>query len=255
MRSQHIWKEKDEDGRKREVRATKFGGNWKFQSKTADEERWTYHDVPLMEDLLKLQDIISRKYRRRRASAEDVESVDKLVRDRQTDSLIRLSLSQRERIKVRDCGFRAAREPTRLFPGRCPARRESDDSRNAGREFLCRPETFPVPDRMFLGRDSRDRHHPIRSLASMPDNKNPERRDELDVAGGICNDRSYDSGDAATRCVRIQSHSSVDDEPASLRDDLTSPPVSGKNNSIAPHLNPLPESGERRKKANICSRR
>ena len=26
MRSQHIWKEKDAEGRKREVRVTKFGG-------------------------------------------------------------------------------------------------------------------------------------------------------------------------------------------------------------------------------------
>ena len=85
MRSQHIWKEKDRDGARREVRVTKFGGVWKFQSKTSDEERWTYHDVPSMEDLLTLQDIIARKYRRRRASADDLASVDKLVRDRKAD--------------------------------------------------------------------------------------------------------------------------------------------------------------------------
>jgi hypothetical protein len=82
MRSQHIWKEKDEDGRKREVRVTKFGGNWKFQAKFKDDEHWTYYDVPLTEDLLALKDILFRKYQRRRASAEDVESVDKLIRDR-----------------------------------------------------------------------------------------------------------------------------------------------------------------------------
>ncbi len=39
MRSQHIWTSRDEDGRKREVRVTKFGGNWKFQAKFHDEER------------------------------------------------------------------------------------------------------------------------------------------------------------------------------------------------------------------------
>ena len=38
MRSQHIWTSRDEDGRKREVRVTKFGGNWKFQAKFRDEE-------------------------------------------------------------------------------------------------------------------------------------------------------------------------------------------------------------------------
>ena len=37
MRSQHIWKEKDADGRKREVRVTKFGGVWRFQAKYASK--------------------------------------------------------------------------------------------------------------------------------------------------------------------------------------------------------------------------
>ena len=81
MRSQHIWTEKNADGTKREVRAIKFGGKWKLQAKTAGEERWTYYDVPLMDDLRTLQDIIERKYRRRRASAEDVASVEQLIRD------------------------------------------------------------------------------------------------------------------------------------------------------------------------------
>ena len=83
MRSQHIWTEKDGEGRKREVRVTKFGGHWKFQAKFKDDERWTYYDVPLMEDLLALKDIVFRKYQRRRASAEDVASIDKLIRDRE----------------------------------------------------------------------------------------------------------------------------------------------------------------------------
>jgi hypothetical protein len=85
MRSQHIWTEKDEEGRKREVRVTKFGGNWKFQAKCKDDDQWTYYDVPLMEDLLALKDIVFRKYQRRRASAEDVASIDKLIKDRERD--------------------------------------------------------------------------------------------------------------------------------------------------------------------------
>ena len=48
MRSQHIWTEKDRHGEKREVRVTKFGGNWKFQAKLKDDEQWTYYDIPLM---------------------------------------------------------------------------------------------------------------------------------------------------------------------------------------------------------------
>lgn len=85
MPSQHIWTEKDEEGRKREVRATKFGGKWRLQSKAADEEQWTYHEPPQLDDLLKLKDIIARKYQRRRASADDVASVDKLIAEQQSD--------------------------------------------------------------------------------------------------------------------------------------------------------------------------
>jgi len=83
MPSQHIWIEKDDEGRKREVRATKFGGKWRLQAKTSDESDWTYYDRPLFEDVLKLKEIIARKYQRRRASADDVASIDKLIRDLQ----------------------------------------------------------------------------------------------------------------------------------------------------------------------------
>ena len=79
MRSQHIWKEKDAEGRKREVRVTKFGGVWRFQAKYADESEWTYYDRPLLDDLLALKDVVFRKYQRRRASAEDVDSIEKLL--------------------------------------------------------------------------------------------------------------------------------------------------------------------------------
>ena len=79
MRSQHIWTEKDGEGRKREVRVTKFGGVWRFQAKFADELDWTYYDRPLLEDLVTLKDIVFRKYQRRRASAEDVQSLEKLL--------------------------------------------------------------------------------------------------------------------------------------------------------------------------------
>ena len=80
MRSQHIWTERDAEGRKREVRVTKFGGVWRFQAKYADESEWTYYERPLPDDLQALKDVLFRKYQRRRASAEDVESVEKLLR-------------------------------------------------------------------------------------------------------------------------------------------------------------------------------
>jgi hypothetical protein len=79
MRSQHIWTERDENGSKREVRATRFGGKWRLQAKTAGDLDWTYYDRPLLDDLLALKDILERKYQRRRASSEDVASVGKLI--------------------------------------------------------------------------------------------------------------------------------------------------------------------------------
>jgi hypothetical protein len=85
MRSQHIWKEKDADGRKREVRVVKFGGVWRFQAKYTDENEWTYYERPLLDDLLALKDVVFRKYQRRRASAEDVDSIEKLLRQYATD--------------------------------------------------------------------------------------------------------------------------------------------------------------------------
>jgi hypothetical protein len=63
------------------VRATKFGGVWRFQAKTAGDFDWTYYEHPLLGDLLALKEILVRKYQRRRASSEDVASVEKLIAD------------------------------------------------------------------------------------------------------------------------------------------------------------------------------
>src|ERR1700751_4015923 len=79
MRSQHIWTERNQRGQKREVRATKFGGVWRFQAKAAGDLDWTYYERPLLDDLLALKEILVRKYQRRRASTEDVASIEKLI--------------------------------------------------------------------------------------------------------------------------------------------------------------------------------
>jgi hypothetical protein len=81
MPSQHIWTDRNQDGTKREVRATKFGGAWRFQAKTAGDLDWTYYDRPSLEDLLTLKEILVRKYQRRRASIEDVASIDNLIQE------------------------------------------------------------------------------------------------------------------------------------------------------------------------------
>ena len=85
MRSQHIWTDRNENGKKREVRATKFGGAWRFQAKAGGDLDWTYYERPLLEDLLALKEILVRKYQRRRASAEDVASIEKLIQEQRGD--------------------------------------------------------------------------------------------------------------------------------------------------------------------------
>ena len=79
MPRQHVWTERAEDGKKREIRATRFGGTWRLQSKRHGDESWTYHDRPLLEDLRSLKALIERKYRRRRATEDDLASVDRLL--------------------------------------------------------------------------------------------------------------------------------------------------------------------------------
>ena len=85
MPRQHIWTEKNAEGRKREIRATKFGRAWRFQARSAGDADWTYYDAPTLNDLLGLKEIIARKYRRRRASADDVAAIDKLISERSAE--------------------------------------------------------------------------------------------------------------------------------------------------------------------------
>jgi len=85
MPSQHIWRDRNQDGRKREVRATKFGGAWRVQTKMTGDLDWTYYDRPLLEDLLTLKEILERKYQRRRASVEDVASIEKLIQEQRSN--------------------------------------------------------------------------------------------------------------------------------------------------------------------------
>ena len=85
MPSQHIWTHRNQDATKREVRATKFGGAWRFQAKTAEDLEWTYYERPPLEDLIALKEILVRKYQRRRASAEDLASIEKLIQEQRSD--------------------------------------------------------------------------------------------------------------------------------------------------------------------------
>jgi len=80
MRNVHTWKNTTEDGEKREVRAEKFGKKWRLQAKLKHDDRWTYYDDPLLEDLIELRDVLFRKYQRRRASHEELVDIENIIK-------------------------------------------------------------------------------------------------------------------------------------------------------------------------------
>jgi hypothetical protein len=75
VRNQHIWKIVTDEGEKREVRASKFGGVWRIQSKLKSATEWTQHDPPPLADLIELRDVLFRKY-------EDVILIEKMIEER-----------------------------------------------------------------------------------------------------------------------------------------------------------------------------
>ena len=55
----------------------KFGGKWSIQAKLKGQDTWTYYDVPPLDDLRELRDVLFRKYQRRRAAYEDVVLIER----------------------------------------------------------------------------------------------------------------------------------------------------------------------------------
>ena len=79
MHSKQGWKEETEDGDEREVRVTRKGVVWKFQSRLKGEKEWTYHDPPDRKDVESLLEMLKRKHNRRRCSLKDVQNVERML--------------------------------------------------------------------------------------------------------------------------------------------------------------------------------
>ena len=131
-----------------------------------------------------------------------------------------LSLSQRERMKVRDCSTRVVQGLTKWLQARCRVLPALDGSRSGRRQFPAQLEIYPVSDRVSRGGGNHDPNHPIRSQASRSDNRNPGCKDRWDAVAGICNLRSVDFGDGARECARNRSRSCGGNDDASLIDSL-----------------------------------
>jgi hypothetical protein len=81
MRNTHGWHHRTEDGERREVRASKFGGKWVLQAKLKHDEFWTTYNTPELDDLIELRRVLFNKYQRKHLAYEDVAAVEKMIRD------------------------------------------------------------------------------------------------------------------------------------------------------------------------------
>ena len=115
---------------------------------------------------------------------------------------IRLSLSQRERTKVRDLLAGVLPRQSKLPEGHYLVLPGPDDSKSERQEFLFCSEIHLVPDCTLREGDSHDQNHPTRSPVLGPDSRNPTRSDRWDAGAEIYSARNYDFGDGATECVR-----------------------------------------------------
>ncbi len=81
-RNLHAWKTRTAHGRRRQVRAQLFGSRWTLTSRCEDEEDWTTHDPPLLEDLVELQEVLFNKYQRKHLAWEHLAGVRRLIEAR-----------------------------------------------------------------------------------------------------------------------------------------------------------------------------
>ena len=164
----------------------------------------------------------------------------------QTELGVRLSLYQREGIKVRDCLTAVGLLQTRLLVTRCRVLGEPGDSRIATQRFHTEPGILSAFDREFGVPDSYVRRRPIRQPALRWDNRNPRRNLRTDAAGEICSLRNFGSVSVARESVQAESPSFATIERDSQRFILSMKRIFRKEFPDAPHLNPPPASGARR---------
>ena len=81
-RNLHAWKTRTDDGRRRQVRAQLFASRWTLSSRCEDEENWTRHDPPLLEDLVDLHEVLFNKYQRKHLAWEHVVGVQRMIEAR-----------------------------------------------------------------------------------------------------------------------------------------------------------------------------
>jgi hypothetical protein len=155
----------------------------------------------------------------------------------------RLSLWERERIKVRDSSGRVLPGRSKLPEGHYQALAAPDDSKNVRRRFLFWPEIPLVPGHGLRQGGSCGLSHPIRWQVSRPDNRNPEYKDGWDAAAGTYSKRSFYFEDGARECVRSPWRSCGGNERESLGRPLDNTNSCEETNGFALTLILSPRTG------------
>jgi hypothetical protein len=75
----HEWRDENEDGEKRRVRASIHGGRWRVQTRLKSEDRFTVVDPIPMEILHTLREVLADKYRWGKAPYEHLVALDALI--------------------------------------------------------------------------------------------------------------------------------------------------------------------------------
>jgi hypothetical protein len=119
----------------------------------------------------------------------------------------RLSLSKRERMKVRDCLQCVFGAPTKLLPKHCPILHEFGDSRTGVPEFHTVQKTDLASDRAFDRFDSCVRHHRVQRQVLRKDSRNRVRKDPAGAVVEICNQQNFGFSSVAKERVQVSSHS------------------------------------------------
>ena len=160
-----------------------------------------------------------------------------------------LSLSQRERIKVRDSLRVARRASSKSSPALHPDSRAHRDCRTSARESLHARDNGRLVDHVLVSRSKYAHHHRVPRLFAFRDNKNRGCTLRSHAVGETCSPRNFDCEDGARECARMALHFSAGSEPESLAWEVISRTDSEESEShfqrcsLPPHLNPLPRCG------------
>jgi len=77
----HEWRERTPEGDVLIFRAARHRGLWQLQSRLKADDLWRQHDPLTRDDLIKLREMLWRKYQRNRVPYQHIESLDQRLEE------------------------------------------------------------------------------------------------------------------------------------------------------------------------------